>query len=114
MEKRVQALTKLINYEGDLEDIRKAVSSFSWDSDCEVVTLERRHCIHTLDKYLKGEISESDVEDWANLIECREDIGFESGYSSSLEKCIYELANPTLATPISMDTAKSWKSLLKV
>ncbi len=42
-------------------------------------------------RYLAGEISTQEVEDWANLIECRDDIGYED-----VADVLHILANPLI------------------
>jgi hypothetical protein len=43
--------------------------------------------------YSDGKISSQELEDWANLIESRDDIGFDS---KKLQDIIFKLANPIL------------------
>ena len=49
-----------------------------------------------LRKYKSGEVSEQQLEEWANFIECRDDIGFEESREETLREIIYWLANPEL------------------
>jgi hypothetical protein len=42
-------------------------------------------CVQSLPRFLKGELSADAVEEWANLIECREDIDFEPELSIYLK-----------------------------
>ena len=49
-----------------------------------------------LKKYIIGVYSSQEIEQWANLIECREDLGYESDKSNVLDSIVYHLANPFL------------------
>jgi hypothetical protein len=51
----------------------------------------------------EGSISAADVEDWANAVEGREDVGREAGYESLLNDAIFELANPMLHEPLTRE-----------
>lgn len=49
-----------------------------------------------LRRFTSGEIDARTVEVWADMIECREDIQFESGQEAVIASAIHDLANPTL------------------
>ena len=103
---RVESLQSLLKLNQPLSQILPSLSTFGWDSDRELVTLERQHVITVLRRYLSGELSESCVEDWANAIEGREDVGAESGFENLLSEVIYRLANPLLTHSLSKGFAK--------
>ncbi|MBC6475616.1 MAG: hypothetical protein GDA48_24740 [Hormoscilla sp. GM102CHS1] len=48
-----------------------------------------------------------EVENWANAIDCREDIAWEKEFSASVLALIQELANPLLTRPLSEEPAQS-------
>ena len=68
--------------------------------------------VNLLDKYLKGELTESQVEEWANALECREDVGLLPEKQIEIQEVIFQLANPSLNKPITPDLAKSLKMQL--
>ena len=105
MSKRKKILNKLINFEASIVDLKKYLNSFSWDSDKELVILEKRYLERLFHKFLKGEIKEDALEEWANLIEGRDDIGFES---DDIENIIYKLANPVLYGRNDIDKIKNY------
>ncbi|MBC6420899.1 MAG: hypothetical protein GDA43_13880 [Hormoscilla sp. SP5CHS1] len=53
-----------------------------------------------------------EVENWANAIECREDLAWEKEFSARVSALIQELPNPLLTRPRSEDTAREWRQLL--
>ncbi|EGQ9730915.1 hypothetical protein ACJXBB_001696 [Vibrio cholerae] len=61
-----------------------------------------------LRRFLAGEFTAEDLENWANLLECREDLEFEEGKSEEIENVIYCLANPTLQKEITIDSCKEF------
>lgn len=69
----------------------KRLSNAGWDSD-ELVACGAQHIEGVIDRFEAGEISATEVEDWANLIEGREHIAM----SETVTEGIYWLANPTL------------------
>ncbi|MGV7217710.1 hypothetical protein [Bradyrhizobium sp. UFLA05-112] len=93
---RETILSSLIHFDASIPDLKSGLGSLTWDSD-PVVTLARRDIVAVLERFSTGEIDALAVEDWANLVECREDIGFESGYEDVIHAAIHDLANPVLS-----------------
>lgn len=106
MIERKSLLEKLVRFEAKLAIILPLLQPFGWDSDEILVILRREDIISVLNRYLKSGLSASDVEQWANAIEGREDIGYESGHESTISAAIHELANPALTRPLTIQTAK--------
>jgi len=106
-------LKKLIRFDDPVETMPQLLRPFGWDSDTILVILRREDIIFVLDRYLQSGLSALDVEQWANAIEGREDIGYEAGYGSSISATIHTLANPFLTTPLNIQTAKELIGQLK-
>lgn len=79
-----------------------------WDSDRQLVILKRQDVAAILERYLANELSAADVEDWANALENREDLGYEQGSKDLLSLVIEELANPLLTRPLSKGISFAW------
>jgi len=108
MTARVHYLEKLIEFSCDLKQISHFLSRIPWDSDDELVKLESRHLESALTCYLAGELCASSLEEWANLIECRDDIDYEE-----FSEQIHVLANPMITEEISSDLAKTMLGILR-
>jgi hypothetical protein len=93
---REAILSSLISFDASITKLRAGLRSLTWDID-PVVTLARRDIVAVLERFSTGEIDALTVEDLANLVECREDIGFESGYEDVIHAAIHDLANPLLS-----------------
>ena len=100
---RASHLEDLLHFRRPLAEVTFDLSAFSWDSAEHLVTLQSEHIAAVLDRFLAGAISETDVEAWANAIECREDIGFLE--ASPIAEAIWELANPLLTRPVTRQSA---------
>ena len=110
-------LKALINLDQPLSTILPILKTFSWDSNQTIITLNKDHLIHILNQYLNHSLSASDLENWANAIECREDITYETEaeditYETEAEDfindIIFDLANPILNAPISPELVKQY------
>ena len=87
---------------GRLRENRATAPELSWDSD-ELVTLTVDHIQSVLERYVGGELSAAEVEHWADLIECRDDIS----YDETIKELISELANPVLSGRLNVLKAQS-------
>jgi hypothetical protein len=106
-------LMSLLLLDRPLIEIHAAVSKLSWDSDEELCVFTRAHAERALERVIRGELILSDMEEWANLIEGREDIGFEEGREQILREFVHELANPTLTEQLTASRAVEWLERLR-
>lgn len=103
---RNELLNKLLNMNSSVRTLTE-LNKIGWDSDEELVNLTRQHILNVLRNYQEGKIDETEVEDWANAIEGREDIGREKSYEELINQILYELANPYLTEKLTQERAKS-------
>ncbi|MDD9899924.1 MAG: hypothetical protein OXT65_02990 [Alphaproteobacteria bacterium] len=100
----------------ELDHLAEQLRSVGWDSpDGEVAHLTSAHIISILERYLDGRLTEQQVEDWANLVEAREDItfGVQEEDEDMVTAAIHDLANPALEGNITHESAKKLVSRLR-
>ena len=90
---KIYILLNLINFAKDISAIKRDLAKIGFDSESELVTITKNTIANILNRVVDKEISYELLEEWANLIECREDIGYED---EILQEIIFELANPCL------------------
>ncbi len=90
---KIDILLNLINFAKDISAIKSDLAKIGFDSESELVTITKNTIVNILNRVIDKEISYDLLEEWANLIECREDIGYED---EILQEIIFELANPCL------------------
>lgn len=112
MKTRQEYLNALVNFDQPLSTILPILKTFPWDSREAIITLKKEHLIDVLDRYLKNTLSATDLENWANAIECREDITYETDYEDIINDIIFDLANPTLNDPLSPKLVEQYISQL--
>ena len=105
MNNRIEVLDTLINLRKPLTEISESLIQFPWSSE-ELVILDTNQIKWILGQYLSGEISESLVENWANLVECRDDIGFDKKDNNLIKELMHVLANPYLTGRLTHNRAK--------
>src|SRR5580658_534507 len=100
---RTLLLEALLNFSATPEDIARRLGALPFDSDRGLVTLSTLHIGKVLNLYLDKQLTASQVEDWANLIEGRDDIQCEQANEGLLSEVIFELANPELTMSLTSD-----------
>lgn len=108
---RMSLLSDFLNLNGDFRLIREELLKLKWDYD-EVIVLTREHLIKLLSKYISGEFTNKDIVDWTNVIESREDIGYESLHEEMIKELIFQLANPEINSNLDQKKAMKYLSLL--
>jgi hypothetical protein len=103
---RRDCLRALIDYRLPVEVTLQELAAFGWDSPETVVILEREDVLMLLRRYLAGELSSEQVTDWADLVECREDIGFPESQAEVLSRIIFRLANPSINGSVTRELAE--------
>ncbi len=86
------------------------MSQFAWDSEEYLAVLTSENLERALNLFAEGSLTASDVEAWANAIECRDDLALSE---PAVSKVLYELANPVLTHSLSAERATHLLSVLK-
>lgn len=90
---KASILLDLLHFKNNIDTLRNMLSQIDFDSETELVSMSRDDILEILQRSLDKKISFLELEEWANLIECREDIGFED---EKTQEMIFKLANPYL------------------
>lgn len=102
---RIAIIGELLNLSRPVDELQRAVGDLDWDYEGAPVVLNREHILHALRRHLRGEIEAPEIERWANLMEGRDDIIFESGHEKWIADSVFELANPILTNPLTLSRA---------
>ncbi len=93
MRSRTDILKDLLYFKGNLPSLREELSQYPWDTEEAYLLMTKKHFLNVISRCLKDEISLQDLEVWANLIECRDDLDFEN---EELQEIVFELASPEI------------------
>lgn len=99
---RRELLNDLLNYKYSWPLLAEKMHGVPFSSPHSLVNAKPDHVAATLKRFLASELSALDVEEWANIVELREDIEFDE----KTKEAIWELANPQLAEPLTAEVAK--------
>ena len=103
-------LLDLVHFKNNIDTLKNMLSQIGFDSETELVSMSRDDIAEILQRSLDKKISFLELEEWANLIECREDIGFED---EKTQEMIFKLANPYLYGKLDEKQVLSYLNELK-
>jgi hypothetical protein len=83
-----------VRYETPLEETLVLLRAYGWDSDSELVALTADDVVALIDRFFTGELSARQVQHWAELLELRDDLGFEERWAEHLALAVRQLATP--------------------
>jgi hypothetical protein len=95
----MNALQALVEGERPISEIRMMIEPFEFDSD-PLVVLRADQVLDKILRFLDKEIDSVYLEEWANLIEGRDDIQFDEADENEIKEVVHDLANPVLSGPI--------------
>ncbi len=93
MRSRKDILVDLVHLNGSLSELKREISHYPWDCEKPIVIINKIDLYNILNREINKSINDDELEDWANAIECRDDLDFEN---DKLQEVIFELANPLL------------------
>ncbi len=97
---RHAVLSSLIQFNEPVTRLKVALESLPWDVDHPIITLTKDNVTAILHRFTAGEFDAGVLEEWANLVEGREDIQFEPEHAEAISDAIFRLANPALCGPV--------------
>ena len=107
--RRVTALTDLIQCRRSPSEARLLLRDFTWDSD-PLVHVSNTDVSAVLQTFVSGTASFTFVEEWAEVLESREDVRIDPTAHAAL----YELANPALEGHLTVDRARELLAALRL
>jgi len=93
MRNRKDILTDLICFNGNLTELQSELSQYSWDVEEPTLIISKADFSTVIKKCVDEKIIFDELENWANAIECRDDLDFEV---EEMQEIIFELASPEI------------------
>ncbi len=104
--RRLDLVRDLVAMTMPLGEIVRQLAAMDWDYEGGGVELTKGHLVTALHRYLRGDVSEADIEVWANQVEGRDDVHIDFNSVQEIENVLHELANPLLTQPLDRGRAK--------
>ena len=105
MNDRAKLLEALLSCRTPPDELLHRLATYPWDSEV-LVHARPEHLLSVLRRFQDGQIGAAEVEEWANAIEMRDDIGFETESEEVVRDIVHVLANPELAGPLAPAVAE--------
>jgi len=109
MRSRKEILKDLVLLRGSIEFLEKELSQYSWDMKAPLLSVSANDFIDVLQRGIDNEIDFQIVSNWANAIECRDDLEFAN---EEMQEIIFELANPEINGEITKERLSEIITLL--
>lgn len=110
MRNRMEILNSLILLQGDIKVLKKELSQYPWDIDKPLLMINVYDLSKVLKRVINNEIDFETLINWANEIECREDLEFAN---ETIQEIIFELANPEINGEINKERLSEIITLLE-
>ncbi|MGB7069313.1 MAG: hypothetical protein WBD22_07445 [Pyrinomonadaceae bacterium] len=111
MRERKEILIDLVKNNGDVFGLVQELAQYPWDAESSLYTINAEDISKMLARYSQSIIAAKTLEDWANAIEGRDDLGFEG---EEIQEIISQIANPVLFGHISKEKAETYKRQLRL
>jgi len=96
---RRKFLLELLNWTSPLREVFAQLALFPWDHETTLVLVERHHLRNALTRYVEGSASSEEIEQWAEALESRDDVGFEDGVADLARELLWKLRSDPLPLP---------------
>lgn len=93
---RLSAVRDLITMQDTLSNCRLRLAQYPWDFEGQPVILTRSDVEAVLKSFLEGKVRADDIEEWADLLEVREDFDYEEGHCEWLNFVLWRLSDQQL------------------
>ncbi len=109
---RLAVLRALVRGECSPRVLVQLLAGIPFDSPTPLVLIGRADIRDMLARAVDGSVPNEQVQEWAELLEGREDLGHEAGHEDLLASAVFELANPLLTGLPLIDLHRSWLARL--
>lgn len=110
MRNRIEILKDLVLLQGNIEVLEKELSQYPWDIEKPLFKISTEDLSNLLKRSINDEINFETLTNWANVIECRDDIEFAN---EKMQETIFELASPEINGEITKERLQEIVNKLK-
>lgn len=113
MKNKHEVLVALLEYKFSWMTLSRELDELGGMNSGTTVRILPSHIASVLNRFVNNELSALDVEEWANIIEMREEVVYGQENEQQLKEVVWELANPSLSAPLTIDRARELISALR-
>lgn len=93
MRNRKDILIDLVFLKANLSELQNELAQYSWDIEEPILIISKQDFTNVLQRCIESEITFDDLTNWANAIECRDDLDFEA---EEMQEIVFELSSPEI------------------
>ncbi len=113
MNRRAEILQELVRFNSPTQLLKRELASFGWDWDGEpLLIITKEDVLRVMDRFLSGEISAEQLQEWAENLELREDVEFHERERELVDPIFFRIATPEINEPLTPDSVRRMKSEL--
>jgi hypothetical protein len=100
---RAAAMSDLVERAIPVQRALKRLARYRWDLDHELVVLQRTHVLAALDAVDSGALSRRGLEEWADAVYLRDDVGYEPDARDDLIEFLHIASTPEINGEVDMN-----------
>lgn len=113
MNRRAEILEELVRFDRPTEPLMRELSSLGWDWNGEpLLTLQKAHLLRIIDRFLAGDITAEQLQQWAENLEVREDVAFDQEEEELLDDVFFRIATPFINEPLTRESVQEMRDEL--
>lgn len=110
MSRRAEILQELARFETPTEPLMVELRSLGWDwSEAPLLVLTKPDFLRIIDRFLEGQIRTSQLQEWAENLEVREDVAFDEKNKELLDDLLFRIATPEVNESLTRDVVQRMK-----
>lgn len=110
MDDRRSLIQELLYFSKPIVYLSKELTKFTWDYSGSEEILTGDMILKLIDRFVNDELTYSELIDWANAIECREDIVYEGLNTCVIDELVTILANPDINGRLRKEEFEKYKN----
>jgi hypothetical protein len=105
MNRRAEILEELVRFEKPTEPLVRELRTFGWDWPGEpLLVLRKDDLLRIIDRFLAGDITAAQLQEWAENLEVREDVAFDKTEEKLLDDVFFRIATPIINEPLTKES----------
>jgi hypothetical protein len=113
MNRRAEILQELARFEMPSGPLLLELQSFGWDwPDAPLLILKREDFLRVIDRFLAGQVSATQLQQWAENLEVREDVDFDESDRELLDHIFFRIATPMINEPLTQEVVRGMRDKL--
>ena len=114
MNRRAEILHELVRFEKPSDPLMRELKSFGWDwaEESPLLILKKEDLLRIIDRFLAGQISADQLQEWAENLEVREDVAFDEEESELIYSVFFRIATPEIHEPLTQESVRRMQAEL--